>query len=107
MSGCFPNATAIAYGGQSARCLDSGRAVVRPVASPADFERGYEIQYRLRQLRRQSQKEQCLVADLRFTAFLREASRRFFERGQLCQQWMEVDGAPVAFDSGFVDQGGV
>ncbi len=87
--------------------LDSGRAVVRRVASPADFERGYELQYRLRQIRCRSQGERCLFDDLRFTAFVREASRRFLERGQLRLQWTEVDGEPVAFDSGFVDQGGV
>jgi CelD/BcsL family acetyltransferase involved in cellulose biosynthesis/ribosomal protein S18 acetylase RimI-like enzyme len=87
--------------------LDSGRAVVRRVTSRVDFERGYEIQYRLRNLRCDSQGEESCFADLRFTAFLREASRRFLERGQLRLQWMEVDGQPIAFDSSFVDQGGV
>jgi CelD/BcsL family acetyltransferase involved in cellulose biosynthesis len=87
--------------------FDSGRAVMRRVVSPADLEQGYEIQYRLRQLRCDSQGELSCFADLRFTAFLREASRRFLERDQLRLQWTEVDGEPVAFDSGFVDQGGV
>ena len=87
--------------------FDSGRAVVRRIECQAEFERGYEIQYRLRQLRCLSQGEQYLFADLRFTAFLREACRRFLERGQLRLQWTEVDGERVAFDSGFVDQGGV
>ncbi len=87
--------------------LDSGRAVLHRVTSPADFEHGFEIQCRFHQLRRNSLGDEGCFADPQFETFLREATERFLRQGALRLQWTEVDGEPVAFDSGYVEQEGV
>lgn len=84
--------------------FDSGRATFHRVTNLAELERGFEIQHRLHQLRRQSLGDEGCFANPRFEAFLREASQRFLEHGDLRLQWTEVDGNPVAFDSGYVNQ---
>lgn len=87
--------------------LDSGRAVMHRVTSLADFDRGFEIQRHLHQRRRNSLGDRGCYADPKFEAFVHEANQRFLQQGKLRLQWTAVDGQPVAFDAGYVDQKGV
>ena len=82
---------------------DTGKAVLHRVTNATDFERGFEIQCRLHQIRRHSLGDSGCFADPRFKAFLRDATQRFLAAGKLRLQWTEVEGQVVAFDSGFVD----
>ena len=87
--------------------FDPGRATFHRVTSLAELDRGFAIQRHLHELRRNSLGDAGCFANPRFDAFLREACERFLEQGALRLQWTEVDGQPVAFDSGFVDGKGV
>ena len=84
--------------------FDSGRATFHRVTTLAELDRGFKIQQRLHQVRRASLGDAGCFADPRFAAFVRQASQNFLEQGALSLQWTEVEGQPVAFDSGYVDQ---
>jgi len=84
--------------------FDSGRAIFRRATNLAELDRGFEIQQRLHQKRRNSLGDAGCFANPRFEAFLREATQRFLAEGASRLQWTEVNGQAVAFDSGYVDQ---
>jgi CelD/BcsL family acetyltransferase involved in cellulose biosynthesis/GNAT superfamily N-acetyltransferase len=87
--------------------LDSGHAILHRVTSLSDLERGFDIQHRLHQLRRNSLGDDGCFANPGFEQFLYEANQQFLKQGKLRLQWTEIDGEPIAFDSGYVDHGGV
>ena len=87
--------------------FDSGRATFRRATSVAELDRGFEIQRDLHRLRRNSLGDAGCFSNPRFDAFLREASQLFLEQGTLRLQWTEVDGEPIAFDSGYAHQKGL
>ncbi|HZZ72566.1 MAG TPA: GNAT family N-acetyltransferase [Pirellulales bacterium] len=84
--------------------FDSGRAVVRRVQNPADFAQSFALQRHLHQLRRNSIGDAGCYADPRFESFLRAANEQLLEQRMLRLMWTELDGEPVAFDSGYAFQ---
>ncbi len=78
--------------------LESGRAVVRPVTSEEDLERGMRILVELHQRRRQSMGEPGCFASAQFDQFLHDAARRLFGEDGLGLAWLEMDGQPVAVE---------
>jgi len=84
--------------------FDTGRATFHRATNLAELDRGFEIHERLHQIRRASLGEPGCFDNPRFGPFLREATQGFLEQGALRLRWTEVDGQPVAFDTGFTDQ---
>ncbi|HUY90591.1 MAG TPA: GNAT family N-acetyltransferase [Pirellulales bacterium] len=78
------------------RLFDTGRAVLHTANTAAEVEYGLELLIDLHQRRRRSLGQRGCFENPRFTAFLRDAARQFFELGQLWLCWLELDSRPIA-----------
>lgn len=78
------------------RLFDSGRAVLHTANTAAEVEYALDLLIELHQRRRRSLGQRGCFDSPRFTAFLRDAAREFFEIGQLWLCWLELDSRPVA-----------
>ena len=87
------------------RYLDTGRAVLRPTSTDAEFDPAMDALIDLHQRRWQAQGEPGCFASPRFTAFHRQVGRRLLQQGLLWLYRLELDGRTIAADYGFTGDG--
>jgi len=81
--------------------LQTGKAVLHQVTTPAELETGFSILQDLHQSRRNSLGQAGCFASSRFGAFHRETCERLLRQHQLQLNWTSIDGVPAAVEYSF------
>lgn len=76
----------------------TGRAVLRTVEKPSQFDAIWDVFVELHQKRRRTLGEPGCFASPQFTAFHRDAARALLATGQLQFLWLALDGRTVAVE---------